>query len=58
MNALYKNNKLQDIQKVLDNTTAVVAKAPFNYLQALRTRINGHDKDLDYWIKISTTSWQ
>ena len=33
--------------KVLENRTLALAKAMFNDLQALKTRINGYDKDLD-----------
>ena len=33
--------------KVLENTMTVLAKVTFSNLQVLKTRINGHDDDLD-----------
>ena len=42
--------------------TAVLAKVTFNYPQALKTRTNGHDKDLDILDRnlqnFLTTEWQ
>ena len=46
--ALYKNDNrfFYNRIKVLENTMAVLAKATFNNLQALQTRINWQDDDL------------
>ena len=48
MEALYKNDELfHNTYMALESTTAVLAQTTFDDLQLLRTRINGHDKDLD-----------
>ena len=48
MEVLYRNDKLFHIGlKVLKITTAVLAKVTFNDLHTLRTKLNGHDEDLD-----------
>ena len=48
MEALYKNDKSShDRLKVLENVGAVVVKRAFNDLQALKSSISGHDKNLD-----------
>ena len=38
---------LPQLTKVLETTTAVLAKVTFNNLQTVKTRINGHDEDWD-----------
>ena len=44
----YKNDRLFDNRlKVLENSTVVLARATFNDLQALKTRINYHDDELN-----------
>ena len=47
MEPLHKNDHLfHGRLTVLENTTAVLAKVIFNYLQALKTRIISHNEDL------------
>ena len=48
MPALFKNNKhFLGKLRYSKNTTAVLTKVIFNDLQALKTRINGHDEYLE-----------
>ena len=44
-------HKWRTISQQTKNITAVLPKEMFNDLQALKTRINGHDKDLDKTIQ-------
>ena len=61
--ALYKTDKLFPSRlNALENTTAVLAKATFIYLQSLKTRINRHDEDseimdrnLQYFLKVTNS---
>ena len=48
MDALYKGDTLfHERLKVLENTSAVLARETISDLQALKSRINGHHEDLD-----------
>ena len=55
MEALYKYNRpSHDKLKVLEKSTAVLAKAILNDLYILKTGINGHEENLDI---LNKTIW-
>ena len=58
MKPFYMNDQLfHNRLKVLENTTEVLAKATFNNLHILKSRIIGHYEDLDILdIKFTTPS--
>ena len=48
MEGLYEKDRIfHNKLKVLKNKTGVLEKTSFNNMNALKIRINGHDKDLD-----------
>ena len=56
MKALYKNRKLfHNRLKVLENTSVVLSKWTFSYLQAVKTGINGHNEERKFWTQASGT---
>ena len=55
--AFHKNYKLfYNRLKVLGNTTVVYVKATFNDLKALKTKLNGHDGELN--LLFDSDKWQ